>query len=148
MTYLKLRKPGTARAAYFFLPVPTGEIYTEIILDLTDKQIDRQLRVHERNGYSPRRFLFWAMMDNGKIQRKQERLLEVCIPGKGDIEPCTIITNYDAFLINGNGKMIERLFRYELPNGADGNMGGGTLQHGTDNLVSEQPVGYELLPKS
>lgn len=144
MTYLKLRKPGIERAAFFFIPVPTGELYSEIILDMDDEAIKDQLKVHENNGYSPRKFLFWARMDDGSLQTKHARLLEVVIPGDGrDIEPKAFITNYDVFLVNSEGNLIERLHRYYLPDGADGNVGGGVLQHGTDSDIVETEEGYQ-----
>jgi len=146
MNYLKLRKPGSARAAFVFIPVPIGEIYTEVILDLDDDAIQRQLDVHEKNGYDPRRFLIWALLQNGNMQTSHERLLEVIIPGDGDkTEPCAIITNYDVFLINDKGNVVERLFRHEWPEGAVTG-GGYTLQHGVDGPIAEVPDGYENLP--
>ena len=142
--YLKLRKPGMARAAFVFIPVPTGEIYSEIILDLDDEACDRQLKIWERNGYDPRRFMLWADVQ-GTLQTKHDRLLEVVIPGRGDIEPCAILTNYDAFFVSGE-QLIERLFRYEPPAGAELGIAGGVLQHGDAGRHLEVPEGYERLP--
>lgn len=135
MAYLKLTNPGNTRGSHIFIPVPGGEIYTEILLDMDQEAVDRQAAVHERLDFEPRRFLLWAHMEDGSLQEMHDRLLEVIINGSnGEDKPQVIITNYNALLLNDKGDVVDRLFRYHPP--YEGYRGGGVLQKGVNEGIN------------
>ena len=101
--YVKLLSPRTKMCSVFEC---SDEMTFEPRGEMTEADVDKRKAFLEGIGDDPRSFIVWP--DDGRTA-----ITEVTIPGpKGSRNGATVLlTNWDAWVCNGNGRSIDRVHR-------------------------------------